>query len=166
MSFDSSAETLAKAEFVDQLAAIAWRKSRVIATETALIQFQLSVQQHEVRRLHLDQVDDEHQAKFELCLASQALSRKTNPTVIEDPTIPPGGLDVGSIEPARRYQITLDRQYQNVMLSFFQYRKDFAQTQARAQKALGPNEPKCQPELRRRIETRVQTMPKPNEPKR
>ena len=45
----------------------------------ALIQFQLSVQQHKVRELHLDQFDDEHQAKFELTLACQALATRTNP---------------------------------------------------------------------------------------
>ena len=123
-------------EFVSQLASIAWRQSRLVGIETALIDFQLSIQEHNV---------DEHfpleqgNPYFHLALAWQGLARKAwprrlpaDPNEPPDPTISPDGLDISSIELVRRYQVSLDRQFRNVLLNFRQYRKDFAPPSAPA----------------------------------
>ena len=116
--------------FVDQLASIAWRQSRLVSIETSLIDFQLAIQCEKVEQFHPLEKDNPN---FHLALAWQGLARKAfprllpaDPSIAVDPSIPPDGLDVDSIELARRYQVSLDRLFRNTMLSFRQYRKDFA----------------------------------------
>ena len=118
-------------ELVDEIAAIKWRKSRAVAAETALIDFQLSIQEKNVHKFFPPQSSNEDQAKFELALVWQALARKSNTKPVDNPTVPPDGLDIGSIELARRYQVSLDRQYRSALTS------NAGQT-TRRKKAQGP----------------------------
>ena len=123
---------------VDQLASINWRQSRLVALETALIDAQLSVQSASIRQIHPRSADDPY---FHLVQAWQALAREPErQNEPKDPTQPPNGYDINSIELVRRYLVSLDRQYRNVLLNLRQYRKDFAQIPAAT-----PNEPKAAP---------------------
>jgi hypothetical protein len=142
-------------DFVNQLASISWRQSRLVGIETALIDFQLSVQEQKVDE-YFPLV--EGNPYLHLALAWQGLARKAyprwlppDPSVPVDPTVPPDGLDIDSIELVRRYQVSLDRQFRNALLNFRQYRKDFAPASAAAIKkdeaqneaqTAAPNEPK------------------------
>ena len=105
----------AESDMVDELASISWRKARLVATETALIDFQLSVQE-----LNIDQnfPDEAGNPNLHLALAWQGLARSPLPRQIPldinepiDPTIPPDQLDIRSIELVRRYLTTIDRQF-------------------------------------------------------
>ena len=132
---------------VEELAAISWRKARLIALETSIIDAQVSAQDPVVRTLHPVEADNPY---FHLLLARQALSQKP-PKPEEIPTLDGKHFHVTSLELVRRYQVTLDRQYRNAMLNLRQYRKDFAQTPEPLQsppppppqeeKAETPNEP-------------------------
>jgi hypothetical protein len=109
---------------VDQLASISWRQSRLVALETALIDAQISVQRDNVCNLHPISAEDPY---FHFVLAWQGLARQPQkPSTTPDSTVPPDGLDINSIELLRRYLVTLDRQYRNVLSNLRQYRKDFA----------------------------------------
>jgi hypothetical protein len=115
---------------VDQLASINWRQSRLVALETALIDAQISIQKDNVCELHPDSAGDPY---FHLVLAWQALARQpqkppapSDPNEPRDAALPPDGYDINSIELVRRYLVSLDRQYRNVLLNLRQYRKDFA----------------------------------------
>ena len=116
---------------VDQLASISWRQARLVGLETALIDAQMSIQDENVETLHPFSGED---AYFKLVLAWQALARQPQkPIAAEpgepmDPTIPPDGYDIGSIELARRYLTSLDRQFRNTLLNLRQYRQDLANT--------------------------------------
>jgi hypothetical protein len=127
-------------DFVDELAGIAWRKSRLVGLETALIDFQLSIQEEKVEHFHPSEKDN---PSFHLVLAWQALAAKALPRPTDDPTVPPDGLDISSIELVRRYLISLDRQSRNVLLNLRQYRKDFAPPKPvpSAPNTAEPNEP-------------------------
>jgi hypothetical protein len=123
-----------ESEFVAQLASISWRQSRLTGIETALIDLQLSLQDAKVNEYHPLCEDDSY---CKLALAWQALARKPIPRQLPldpnqalDPTLPPDGLDISSIELVRRYQVSLDRQFRNTLLNFRQYRKDFAPASA------------------------------------
>jgi len=112
---------------VDQLASISWRQARLVGLETALIDAQMSIQDENIEALHPQCGED---AYFKLVLAWQALARQPQrPLAAEpgepmDPTIPPDGYDIGSIELARRYLTSLDRQFRNTLLNLRQYRHD------------------------------------------
>jgi hypothetical protein len=117
---------------VDQLANISWRQSRLVGLETALIDAQISIQGKNVDDIHPRSADDPY---FHLVQAWQALARQPEKqNEPKDPSMPPNGYDIGSIELVRRYQVSLDRQYRNALLNLRQYRKDFA--------SAPPNEPK------------------------
>lgn len=110
---------------IDQLASINWRQSRLVALETALIDAQLSVQSDSIREIHPHSAADPY---FHLVQAWQALARQPEKqNEPKDPTQPPNGYDINSIELVRRYLVSLDRQYRNVLLNLRQYRKDFAE---------------------------------------
>ena len=118
---------------VDQLASINWRQSRLVALETALIDAQISIQENNVCELYPDEAENPY---YHFVLAWQAIARQPQkpPARKEfsepvDPTIPPEGYDISSIELVRRYLTTLDRQYRNTLLNLRQYRKDFAPQQ-------------------------------------
>jgi hypothetical protein len=127
---------------VEQLASISWRQSRLVGLETALIGAQISIQKDNVCDLHPDSAADPY---FHLVLAWQALARQPQKPAAAavsaaepaDHTLPPFGYDINSIELVRRYLVSLDRQYRNVLLNLRQYRKDFA---APAE-PVKPNEP-------------------------
>ena len=80
----------AESDMVDELASISWRKSRLVATETALIDFQLSVQE-----LNIDQnfPDEAGNPNLHLALAWQGLARsplpRQNPSTSTSPSTPP-----------------------------------------------------------------------------
>ena len=124
--------------FVDQLAAIQWRQSRLVALETALIDAQMGIQNPNFQQTYPEGATDEY---FRLVKAWQALSHPPqkpdaeNPTP-KDPGTPPDGYDISSIELVRRYQVSLDRQFRNTLMNLRQYRKDIAST-----KVEEPNEP-------------------------
>jgi hypothetical protein len=123
---------------VDQLANINWRQSRLVGLETALIDAQISIQGKNVYDIHPRSADDPY---FHLVQAWQALARQPEKqNEPKDPSMPPNGYDIGSIELVRRYQVSLDRQYRNALLNLRQYRKDFASSAP-------PNEPKMAPEV-------------------
>jgi hypothetical protein len=150
----------AETEFVDQLASISWRKSRLVGIETALIDFQLSVQEE---RMNAHFPDEQDNAYLHLAFAWQSLARSPPPTIQPSPppTQPslPDGLDI------------------NTLLNFRQYRKDFATAPASAERQAEPapatnpieptqpskpNEPK--PHLASTPPS-IEIAPKPNEPK-
>ena len=119
-------------DFVDQLASIRWRQARLVSIETALIDFQLSVQEEKVDEFFPDEAGN---SQHHLALAWQGLARKayprvlpTDPNIAPDPTHPPESLDIDSIALVHRYQISLDRQFRNTLINLRQYRKDFAPT--------------------------------------
>jgi hypothetical protein len=121
---------LRRATLVDQLASINWRQARLVALETALIDSQISIQKDNVCELHPNCAQDPY---FHLALAWQAISRQPQRPPVRkedsepvDPTIPPDGYDISSIELVRRYLVSLDRQYRNTLMNLRQYRKDFA----------------------------------------
>jgi hypothetical protein len=126
-----SPTTLAETDLVDQLASIVWRQSRLVATETALIDAQITQQSHLIEKFHPGDSDDPYLATM---LAWQALARQ--PQKPADPNQPAGvppqesRFDITSLELCRRYQVTLDRQYRNVLLNLRQLKKDFAGTPA------------------------------------
>jgi hypothetical protein len=98
-------------EFVDKLASISWRQSRLV----------------DINHHHPANADDPY---FHLLLAWQGLANTPRkrpgpgePTIHELPESP---LDLNSMELVRRYQVSLDRQYRNTLLNLRQYRKDFA----------------------------------------
>ena len=121
----------AESDMVDQIASIRWRQSRVAGLDSSLIDFQLSIQEDKVNQYHPLEADN---PRLHLVLAWQGLARKAyprllpaDPTVAPDPTQPPDGLDIDSVELLRRYQLSLERQFRNTLLSLLQYRKNFAE---------------------------------------
>ena len=127
----------AEHDFVNELAAISWKKARLSGIETSLINFQLAVQEEKINEFFPLEKDN---PQLHLALAWQALSRKPLPREMPadpnepiDPTLPPDQLDIASLELIRRYMTSLDRQFRNTLLNFRQYRKDFAPSE--------PNEP-------------------------
>ena len=138
----------AEQNFVDQIAAIQWRQSRLVALETALIDAQIGNHDENLRALYPDSADDEY---FHLARAWQALAHQPPKPRPEDPpantNTPPDGFDVNSIELVRRYQVSLDRQLRNAMVNLRQYRKDFASAPAvEPPPAAAPNEPRKLPQ--------------------
>ena len=127
----------AEQTFVDQLAAISWRQSRLTGLETALFDAQMDLQLDHVNKISPDAALDPY---FHLVQAWKALARqpqKPDPDIPQDPSLPPGGYDINSLELLRRYQTSLDRQFRNTLLNLQQYRKNFATTLGNAQ--TGPN---------------------------
>ena len=140
----------AERDIVDELAAISWRKARLVAAETALLDFQLSVQEHKIDEHFPDEVGNMY---LHLAFAWQGLARTPLPRQIPldpnepiDPTTPPDQLDIQSIELVRRYLTTLDRQFRNGLLNLRQYRKDFA-PKALAMAPAAPVPAATEPEL-------------------
>jgi hypothetical protein len=120
----------AEQTFVEQLAAINWRQSRLIGLETALIDAQIDFQRDQVCALSPESAADPY---FHLVQAWQALARqpqRSSEDDQKDPSVPPEGYDINSLELVRRYQVSLDRQFRNVLLNLRQYRKDFAPPQS------------------------------------
>jgi len=141
--------------FVDQLASISWRQSRLIALETALIDAQISIQKDNVCDIHPKAGKDPY---FHLVLAFQGLSRQAQKTPQDqpaDPTAPPEGYTISSIELVRRYLVSYDRQYRNGLLNFHQYRKDFPAAPIEVKDL---DEPEIKPEISVAI---TKTTPKP-----
>jgi len=114
---------------VDQLASISWRQSRLIRIETTLLELQISLQNEAIEQIH--PLNDGNPA-FHLALAWQGLARQPQKRNLSD-ALPPEGHDITSIELARRYIVSLDRQYRNVLMNLRQYQKDFAQQPAAAE---------------------------------
>ena len=133
----------AEESFVDQLAGIQWRQSRLVGLETALIDAQMGIQDPVFHTLYPDGSENEY---FRLVKAWQALSHQPpKPKPVDEatnqprqyPGTPPEIYDITSIELVRRYQVSLDRQFRNTLLNLRQYRKDFA---------AAPNEPETPPQ--------------------
>ena len=129
---------------VDELASIGWRKARLVATETALIDCQISIQKDKLEELYPLCSQDPY---FHLATAWQALAHQPqrppgHNDQPADPGIPPEGYDISSIELVRRYLTSLDRQYRNTLLNLRQYRKDFAASPPQ------PNEPEAPREIK------------------
>ena len=112
---------------VDQLASISWRQARLVASETALLDAQMSLQNKNVCARYPDCADDNY---FHLLQAWQALARPPqkddSSREMGDPSLPPDGFHINSLELLRRYQTSLDRQFRNTLLNLRQYRKEFA----------------------------------------
>ena len=116
----------AERTFVDQLAAISWRQARLISLETALLDAQADFQQ-----AHLDEIspNSSEDPYYQLVKTWQALSRqpqKPSEDHSGDPSLPPDGYDIQSLELLRRYQTSLDRQFRNCLLNLEKYRVVFA----------------------------------------
>jgi len=128
---------------VEQLASINWRQSRLVGLETALIDAQMGIQDSNVCALNPICADDDY---FHLVAAWQALARQPqkspNADQPRDPTLPPVGYDIHSIELLRRYQVSLDRQFRNTLLNLRQYRKDFTPEEPPQQDEPGQTSPK------------------------
>ena len=137
---------------IDQLAYINWRQSRLAALETSLIDNQIALQAAAISQLH---APDDHDPYFHLALAWQGLARQPQrPAKPIDPDdieskLPAEGHDISSIELVRRYLVTLDRSYRNVLLNLRQIRKDFAPPATQPPPVLEStqNEPNPLPEL-------------------
>ena len=155
----------AERDLVDQIASIRWRQSRLATIETAHIAFQIGIQEEKVKEFHPIEKDNPH---LHLVLAWQGLAKKPyprylpeDPNVAPDPTQPPDGLDVASIELCRRYQLSLDRQFHNTLLNLTHYRKNFAPQAAASAAAV---EETSQPELPARV--KAVSKPQQNGPRR
>ena len=137
-----STRTYAEQSLVDQLAAIQWRQSRLVTIETALLDAQIGIQQDTLKEMYPISCDDQ---AFRLVKAWQALSHqppKPGPDAEPyDPTVPTDGYDVTSLELVRRYQVSLDRQFRNTLLSLRQLQKDFTPAGGAAVIPAKPNEP-------------------------
>ena len=125
---------------VDQLASITWRQARLVALETAILEAQMSLQNKRVCAQYPLCADDNY---FHLVEAWQALARppqkQDSSREQKDPSLPPDGFDINSLELVRRYQTSLDRQFRNTLLNLSQYRKNFASSNPSLQ--LGPAKP-------------------------
>ena len=140
----------AEETFVDQIAAIQWRQSRLVALETALIDAQVGNHDRTLTEMWPGSSNDEY---FHLVKAWQALARppQQQPAVQVEETVsttntPPEDFDITSIELVRRYQVSLDRQLRNTLLNLRQYRKDFAAPPPQpASPPPAPNEPEATP---------------------
>jgi hypothetical protein len=155
----------AEQTMVDQLASINWRQSRLVALETSLIDAQISIQSANVNDMHPRSADDPY---FHLVQAWQALSREPEKqNEPKDPAMPPNGYDINSMELLRRYMVSLDRQYRNVLLNLRQFRKDFAAAPPPAPDPVPapPNEPKP-PQTSPRTNPSPATLEQPTTPLR
>ena len=108
--------------YVDQLAAITWRQSRLGALETALVDAQTGLQFDSVREIHPQASSDPY---FHLVQAWQGLARQAQ-KLNEDPALPPAGYDKNSAELLNRYQNSLNHQHRDTLLNLTLYRKHFA----------------------------------------
>ena len=131
----------AEETFVEQLANISWRQARIAAIEPALIEIQMGLSNQRICTVHPDCADDNY---FHLAHAWLKLSR---PAQKEDLNLERDAInfDINSLALLMRYQTSLDRQYNNAMRNFRQYRKDFAPALANvppATPAPSQNEPK------------------------
>ena len=133
----------AEHNLVEELAYTSWCKARLASITTALIDYQLTIQDRTVREWFPTDKDD---MMLHLALAWQGLARAPLPRQIPldpnepiDPTIPPDQLNIDSIELARRYTTAIDRQFRNALLNLRQYRKDFAPPTA---PTTAPSEPR------------------------
>ena len=104
-------------ELVEEIAALNWRKSRLLGIDSALIDFQLTVQEHKVDQYFPLEAGN---PRLHLALAWQGIARSpfprqlpADPNVAPDPTQPPDGLDIQSFDLLRRYLGALDRQAKN-----------------------------------------------------
>ena len=125
---------------VDQLASIGWRQARLVGLETSMIDAQMSLHHERVCAQHPDCADDD---TFHLLQAWRALAsppRRRTEDAERDPSTPPAGYDMISMELLRRYQTSLDRQFRNTLLNLRQYRKDFVSDTASV--PAKPDEPK------------------------
>ena len=116
-------------ELVDELAAASWKKARLANILTALIDIQLSMQEHKMNEYF---PLEKGNPQLHLAFAWQALARKALPREMPadpnepiDPTLPPEQLDIESIELVRRYMMLHDRQFRAALLNLRQYRRDF-----------------------------------------
>ena len=154
-------------DLVDELAAISWRKSRLLGIDTALIDFQLTVQEHK-----LDEYFplEKGNVRLHLALAWQGLARKAyprpfpaDPNIAPDPTQPPDGLDIDSMELLRKYLTAADRQYRNAQLNLRQARKDFAVLAETSPTPLQVDTPPPAPKFKI-VSKPLQNAPSANEP--
>ena len=167
-----------ESELVDELAAASWKRARLSATLTTLIDFQLSVQQEKLDQNFPLEADD---SNLHLAFAWQALARQPFPRELPispldpiDPTIPPEQLDVSSLELVRRYMMLHDRQFRSALNNLRQYRKDFktpqeapAPASATVSASVEPPAPQQTAEPAQKSECQpatTQNPPKPNEP--
>ena len=147
-------QTYFESDLVAELAATSWRKSRLMCTEAALIDFQLTVQED---RLNEYFPLENGNPRLHLALAWQGLARKAyprplpaDPNIAPDPTQPPDGLDIESMELLRRYLTSADRQFRTALLNLTGFRKNFPQTPPEPKlkivaKPPTPNEPTTPP---------------------
>ena len=116
----------AERTFVDQLASISWRQARLISLETALLDAQADYQHDHLTEISPSTSTDPY---YQLVKTWQALARqpqKPSEAHATDPSLPPDGYDIQSLELLRRYQMSLDRQFRNTLLNFEKYRLVFA----------------------------------------
>jgi hypothetical protein len=119
-------------DFVEQLASLSWRQARLVGMETALLDFQLCIQEEKVDECFPDEKGNPY---LQLALAWQSLARKAfggSPAAVQNEANEPAPMDIDmeSLELVRRYQVSLDRQFRNTLLNFRQYREGFGQTSA------------------------------------
>lgn len=122
---------------VDQLASLSWRRARLAALEPALLDAQISIQEEKVRTENPGCAEDNY---FHLLQAWTALAgpvRQRSEEAEKDPSIPPNGYHIQSLELLRRYQTSLAREFRTTLLDLQLYRKSFAAPPVAAQ----PNEP-------------------------
>ena len=128
---------------VDQLASITRRQARLAGLETALIDAQVDFQESHVRAHNPSAAND---PSFHLVQAWQALARQPrqpNPEELNDPSLPPDGYDINSMDLLRRYQLSHDRQHRNALLNLDKYRRGLGVAQPAAPEIVAlPNEPK------------------------
>ena len=102
----------------------------------------MSLQNQKICDQYPKAADDNY---FHLVEAWQALARQPqrqdSSRELKDPSLPPDGFDINSLELLRRYQTSLDRQLRNTLLNLEQYRKNFAAPPPAPQQ----NEPKQPP---------------------
>ena len=128
--------------YIEQLASITWRQSRLVALETAFITAQMSLHDDRVCEEHPQSADNNY---FHLVQAWRALASPPRPRTPEDQTDsthPPNGYDILSMDLLRRYQTSLDRQHRNTLLNLNLYRKNFGSV---SEPAPQPNEPEIVP---------------------
>src|SRR5882724_8889884 len=135
--------------YVEQLASITWRQSRLVALESNFITAQMSLHDERVCAQHPDCADEDY---FHFVQAWRALASPPRPRTAEelkDSMHPPVGYDIYSMDLVRRYQTSLDRQHRNTLLNLTLYRKNFAPeaaaTPAAPQAPAEQNEPSPQP---------------------
>ena len=102
-------------DLVNLLASLSWRQARLVGVETALLDYQLCVEEQRINEIF---PNDRGNPYLQLALAWQALAQKALPRAAE----PEMDTGVESLELVRRYQVSLDRQFRSTLLNLSDYR--------------------------------------------